>query len=1843
MKKKSLVLLQFSLVLCLHSVKTIGQTALPLSAGSLIQNLDSGQVLTPRQLLSKADSIVQVSYPNDSAEAGPRNCSRRITEFWLPRVENTRSSDSIQLPYMKALKKAMSKTDDYIGCAEFRGNWENIGPKTDNPNSQCQGPIYKVWSDPTNPNIVLVGTEGAGLWRTTNANAQDVGSTVKWTNITDNSPFQGTMGITALAVNPTNSSEIYIGVGRWPMWGFVGFNKSGFGLWHTTDGGLNWVLESSGLIGTPLGLNDFISVDAIEFAPYKVGGNDMLVFTSGRFVFGKVGNAAWVNLTPDCIDAPTLTAAGTLTVDNMNDIEFAHDKPGKIILSCSQKSGDNIQHRRGIFLLEFNPLTGAPLATVAGASPAVIPRELFDETLGGSLPVIGHMSWRIEIEYEANGKFYIAYSIMGTSTNSAISWANGQIYVGKSDFTATTLPASGFTHLWGPPYGIPPTVFNENQAIMAFAASKTEELLYIAGTTPLVVYKDAAGAWQYKNMYPYGLGLMHADVRDIHIAVDASTTAAGLGLNQIVYYATDGGISRVKDIDVTLQANALATIQNINGDNLYISPMTDVDASDYGHYITGAAWHNGAYRKGTFNGLWQGGLGGGDGIQYSIDRQLSNNDKTVLYYKNQVSLGDATPNDNLTGSAGLPYQKFVGGIVVPQYLHPQEAANSVPVYKEESFGYQRTPFNPGSHNGLGLSRFFERSFLTNPIAGVFDPAKDYDMSHPINVPSDTMDPLAKYPLFAKWYRGKKSCRNFYTATLTNSSAQGIAYILNQAPNLDDIGGQNGQLNRAYKISMFDINWNANNFLWDWCSGNWLPETSVVPNRGKDITPPQCNGTSARFLPADFAVDPENPKRILLALSGINWQRPGENRVLISEDAGDTWDDYSEGLTELPVNCIVYQKGQNGVAYLGCDDGVYYRATTMNKWCKLNMAKGGGRAPNVNVTHLKIDYCSGKLMAATCGRGIWVSDLIANNPVNWQIAGVTKVVGGLEVWPDTRFIEGSLLIKTGATLQITGTATNPTLLHMGHRGRIYVEKGAKLIVNNATITNNCGYWMGIQVSGDKASPQVIASNGLDANHGIVILGEANIVNAEEGFTNADEDGNSGGIIQAHNSNFINCRRSAQFIQYQNGPNADLSFFSNCTFKVGDGMPWPFERHITMWDVHGVKISSCNFYNNQADNIDHRRAISSLNASYIANYCLFNGFWWAICAENYTSDLDIDKTITLEYNTFENNAYGIVVSNCPRLEFRHNNVEIGNLPTSQPEDGDYDPAATHYYGVGSKLFYTQPWLFHHNNFYADNVGMPNNSTNMQPMLGGSEFIHGGSYNINIKRNTYSELDAGTIIFGTNGTPSNTGRSFGLIFTCNDNVGNNNDYLLFDDAYINRYQVASSINGDFSASNTYSNGAAHHWFASPQTQWINYSFDGTQPAQNPMIQNTLVLYNNLQPYQDCDLAPNGKRIRFAADLAGAKLRFDSLSGLYSSITAILNSSIDDGNTNSLKNDIEITPLNQANLVRTELLALSPFVSKDVLLSTAYKNILSPLVLTEVLMANPDATKDEKFMYQLEHNIPSTLTPYMLQMVRNSWQGLTYRSALERTASNAYGEMKRLQASIMQCYATDSTLRNSDSSASWRAVLPDVAIALQLADYLVEQHQYSAGLACLTDLANAPNYTENDDIEIQAAKQLLLLKQAVYTAGHNMNKLDSAEYQNLVNIAANPVASAARKMARGIMCFFYDSCIAEPRTNLNSNNASRIAKPSKISTNTKSSTAVAVAPSPATNIASFVLNLQPDEVCASLLISDIQGKEVYKSVLPSSIKLHNVDVQNLQSGQYTYLLRTSYKTYSGRFVVQH
>lgn len=131
----------------------------------------------------------------------------------------------------------------------------------------------------------------------------------------------------------------------------------------------------------------------------------------------------------------------------------------------------------------------------------------------------------------------------------------------------------------------------------------------------------------------------------------------------------------------------------------------------------------------------------------------------------------------------------------------------------------------------------------------------------------------------------------------------------------------------------------------------------------------------------IAISNSNPQQVWVTFSGYTTAE----KVYESADGGQSWNNFSGTLPNIPVNCIVYQNLSADALYIGTDFGVFYRDLSLNDWVPYSTG-----LPNVVVDELEIQYPAGKIRAATFGRGLWEAALNVTQVVALD-AGVVQVL------------------------------------------------------------------------------------------------------------------------------------------------------------------------------------------------------------------------------------------------------------------------------------------------------------------------------------------------------------------------------------------------------------------------------------------------------------------------------------------------------------------------------------------------------------------------------------------------------------------------------------------------------------------------------------------------------------------------------------------------------------------------------------------------------------------------------------------------------------------------------------
>ncbi len=484
----------------------------------------------------------------------------------------------------------------------------------------------------------------------------------------------------------------------------------------------------------------------------------------------------------------------------------------------------------------------------------------------------------------------------------------------------------------------------------------------------------------------------------------------------------------------------------------------------------------------------------------------------------------------------------------------------------------------------------------------------------------------------------------------------------------------------------------------------------------------------------------------------------------------------------------------------------------------------------------------------------------------------------QVWDETPedgmiTVRGELHIQSGATLTIDGiTVEFADSRKCAADTKVIIEQGAKLILKNGavlTALGNCGdaaMWDGIEVWGNRFESQSTSGQGW------LIMRNSTIEHAHVGVTlmRPDHWNQTGGVIQAFDSYFINNRKSIAFMSYIDMTTSGIekpnrSIVKNTDFIWDNDFRHRPLNHVSLFNVYGVPFLGCHFSDLRTGDAFTRPYVESGNVSKcgirsIDAYYIVN----AACndMDGCSGDIELEPW---NASTFDNLDFGIYASNSgtiypirvERSIFTNNLFGIEAIDIIEPRC------------LFNKFYYSDI-----DNFYIDQLKCgiklersPNiiieenlfeNVTTSFDAVGQTIGIVCSNLGITeemVRKNTFKRLTLGNLTEGANkGTlgPGYPYGSVGLSFECNTNIKNREDFKILgtlgDDPDAPWY--SSSLYGIKNHMGSFGQPAGNVLSSPTFGHFMNESFGEIRYHYNPMaLSQTPIIYSNTI------LMPNGQ----------------------------------------------------------------------------------------------------------------------------------------------------------------------------------------------------------------------------------------------------------------------------------------------------------------------------------------------------------------------------------------------------
>lgn len=1002
-------------------------------------------------------------------------------------------------------------------------------------------------------------------------------------------------------------------------------------------------------------------------------------------------------------------------------------------------------------------------------------------------------------------------------------------------------------------------------------------------------------------------------------------------------------------------------------------------------------------------------------------------------------------------------------------------------------------------------------------------------------------------------------------------------------------------------------------------------TTPPPTYFKNITAnlPQIFHDNSFYPPfiKGIAISPTDHNKVWVCFSGYD----DAKKVFKTIDGGLTWTnaDPTGSLPKLPTNNIVVLEGFNDKLYIATNAGVYTTDGSTNIWTKVI------GIPNVQVFELRINTCSNKLYAATYGRGIWSIDLPEPNRSSYE-----KVISTNTTWLTNDYLETDLRIKDNSKLIIKGT------IHMPYKGRIIIEPGSTLEVDGGGITNDCGYfWEGIEVWGNSNLPQTGNNQGK-----LILKNNAVLENAHTAVSlwKTDDWNSMGGTIEADNATFKNCRRAVAFMSYANN---NVSFFKRCKFILNDDFnPNNFGEinQVTLWDVKGVVFEGCYFEDNRTAlstfSLSTGKAIFSIDAGYqLKGYCNIPNQGTACPTSSlrrsrvknfnigvHALGASTANTITVDQTDFEGNMQATVIQTQDNFRFIRNNISIG----ATPKIGYNFPDQLGLYNFQSTGFEIEA------NSINGNTNIPNvNSVGVLMENTGTEANQ-------VYRNDFLNNSIAQLYLGRN---RNNNQYEGMQYLCNS-FTNTIDVRVekVPNRPESKYHGIRTFQGAYQPSQS----SGNQFIGSLMNQW---------QLQNFSDQGIVYYYKTAsEQMQPSKIDPPGlimqaytanantcSQLYFSSYdgnvVSNLNSEFYTLRSQYNGLLYTYFQNIDGGNTDSLLQAINMSFNSDAQNLRDELMSQAPYLSEEALREAAQTGILTDALLLEVCLANLDATRNEDFLYFLEHEIPNTLPALMIQLIYQNWSGVTPRTILESQLASTNAKLGSISNQLLYYYMSDS-LDHTDSIESILEARMHTASDYRVVELAIDQEDFQKAALLISALEEGPELSETMQLEHDNLKDYIDFRSVINDNNTAILDLGQEELGTLRTIAEKRTGRSSQ-MAQNILCFGYGECTTfdAPQERQRSRRVYDMTKAAV----TDLEGGYSMIPNPASTSVSLIIDNDLIESTSTLLLFNISGQLVIEKRIANTNT--EIEVNHLENGTYLYeVFEGETIVHQGKLIIQ-
>ncbi len=664
---------------------------------------------------------------------------------------------------------------------------------------------------------------------------------------------------------------------------------------------------------------------------------------------------------------------------------------------------------------------------------------------------------------------------------------------------------------------------------------------------------------------------------------------------------------------------------------------------------------------------------------------------------------------------------------------------------------------------------------------------------------------------------------------------------------------------------------------------------------------------------------------------------------------------------------------------------------------------------------------------------------------------------------------NLEIENGKSLNLSNTT-----LQFQNTNGIFINTGSLLDVNSSILTNlqsTCNMnksWMGISVSGNVELIQTPANQGsLHVNNNTII--ENAYTGISSGYDKSiDGDENpGGGIVLANNTIFRNNCQDVVFGTYQSPDNRkNLSRLLDCTFETNNNYYISQLREsIKMSGIDGVRFNNCNFIDNRSDiNFNEggnsRIGILSMNASFDVYNSSFTNLKYGINATSSNSSCKF-KTFYSDFSSYR----GIYYNGMNYVTIIDNNFDV------QPGSSYSATDCSETYGI---------YVDQSSNFVIENNTF--SSTPTEDIICGSFGIiirNSGDLANELYRNDFTNFTIGIEAIGQN---RGNNVDEGLFIHCNRL--NNNIYDIFvanDDLNPGNNGIrelhgfssnpgSTSLSGNLFTNNNSIQISNFENEGNP-VSYFHHNVQSTTRVRPDIYNGKLYLYQAQYSFNYNTSCPEKFYLTPYPDLSNEK---DEANTILEETEDVLQNLVDNGNTELLSQQVEMTNPSNSYDNYEYLMQTSPYLSESVLTALSTKEDgFNKAMIRDILVENPQAAKSEEVINALD-NRADQLPAYMRWQINNGLNNFSEKEILEQFKS--YQKLRRDNAMnniIRGIINEEEGFENTPSLDEIINSIDDIRYQYLLAEMKFNERDFSSGNQILAGIS------QNYDLSIPEALQ--------------------------------------------------------------------------------------------------------------------------------------------------------------------